>query len=104
MAAPPHQKDVIKQLAGEIVNPHPNTQTLHLVLIISLMFMVALAAFVAGINVQKANHDAHMSQLTTILEATKKDNNNPYNWKDNYLTDKAELQTFDEEMNYKPIK
>ncbi len=50
-------KSRIQQITAEVLNPHPNKQTLQVVMIIVLIALISVVSFTAGVSVgEKIDH------------------------------------------------
>lgn len=101
---PPQMKDKIQAVASEILNPHPNTQTIQIVMIIALMLLTTIAGFTAGFTIADSHSKEKDREMVHLLKAMQslrpqEDIKKPFNYLDAYLQHGDDQQIWQAELD-----
>jgi len=102
---PPANKTKIQAVASEILNPHPNTQTIQIVMIIALMLLTTIAGFTAGFTIADSHHTEKDREMVHMLKAMESvhgqsaQSKKPFNYIDTYLKNTDDRNTWQAELD-----
>jgi len=94
----------IQEVASEILNPHPNTQTIQIVMIIALMLLTTIAGFTAGFTIADSHSKEKDREMVHLLKAmqsqhAKQEKHKPFNYIDTYLKNGDDQQIWQAELD-----